>query len=438
MTTRYLLILFLVLVLSTSTPTARAEPDWTRFDEVVAQSETIAIAALTERVDWGRFKAELKIHQVLKGTLKPGKYQVIVAGHYGGIVRRTREFVAFIDNGNVWRFLGFPASSKPINEDVLEIWGFNHDGDIHVVEPGLVTLAQIKTFLGNKTLRYAFRGDLYFPQVGKPGWQDSGLELSGTFDPIADNSAKVFTSALGFPSTSLARVKGFPGLAVYRAQPEVHVDIWQGPCINLEYSNDGNRVLDFRGKVVGVDPKSGEYQLKFTITQPPLLTHDDLKRYLGNVRPPTPFYTFHLKCAESGPTKARELTLVMRDQTFGQIYGWAKRPLRIAESKYGAYSNGPTAVSCLITPIPDNIRNLLLTHDWVLRMAAPTPTGEFLILAFELGEPPHDELRLDNDCVTTLLYGVFRGHTRGTLQIHDGKTLKTIAPFTVTVDPVEF
>lgn len=432
--------LSLLLLLVSSTQTTRAAPDWTRFDEAVAQSETIAIAAFTEPIGFSRPKVQIRIHQVLKGTLKPGKYDVVSAGGWPGHssrISKTRNFVAFIDHENVWRFGAFPVSDRPIDTDVLEIRGFDHDGDIHVVEPGLVTLAQIKTFLINKRLRYAFRGDLHFPKAGKPGWQDSGLALSGTFDPLADDSARTFASALGFPSTSLARVKGFPAMAVFKAQPEVRVDNWFGPFINIEYSHE-HRPLAFRGQVIGVDPQSGEYQLKFVINQPTLLTQGDLKTYLSTSRPATPYYTFHLKCAQSGPARARELTLVMHHEIFGQLYGWANRPLQIAESDFGAHSNSSAASSSLIRPVPELIRNVLLAHDWVLRMAAPTPTGDFLILAFELGEPPHGELRLDNDCETTLLYGVFRGRTRGTLQIHNGKTLKTIAPFTVTIDPVAF
>ena len=127
----------------------------------------------------------------------------------------------------------------------------------------------------------------------------------------------------------------------------------------------------------------------------------------------------------------------MSNQVFGQIYGWANRPLQIAEGEFGLDSNG-SAAGCLTIPLPDVIRKVLLANDCVLRMAAPTLTGEYLILAFELGRPPNEEFHLDNDCGTKLLYGVLRGKTRGTLQIHDGKTLKTIAPFTVTVDRVEF
>ena len=58
------------------------------------------------------------------------------------------------------------------------------------------------------------------------------------------------------------------------------------------------------------------------------------------------------------------------------------------------------------------------------------------MLAFALGEPPHETIGRDQS--DELLDLIWRGRTRGTLQIHDGKTLKTIAPFTVTVDPVEF
>jgi hypothetical protein len=428
-----------MLPLANSTQTARADTEWTRFDEVVAQSETIAIAALAKPVDFSKSKAQLAIRQVLKGTLKPGKYEVFNPGRFGGPASVPREFVVFIVHGNVWQFVGWPVLRKPIDSDVLELWGVNHEDAAHCVSPQVVTLAQLKTYLKNKTLRYAFRGDLYFPQSGKPGWQSSGLELSGTYVSMADASLKTFAAAFGLPLKSLARVKGFPALAVFAAQPEVHVDNWDGPCLKIEYSNDDGRALKFRGNVVGLDRNSGEYLVKFVICQPTLLTQDDLKRYLGNSRPGPCSYTFHLKCAQSERTKARELTLVMgkNQWTIGQIYGWANRPLQIAQATFdGGKLLLPTGSS--MSPLPKVFQN---GRNWVLRMVAPTHGGEFLILAFDLGEPPHGEFpfrRGCGDCEEELLYGLLWGHTRGTVQIQDGKTLKTIAPFSVTVDRVEF
>jgi len=382
---------------------------------------------------------QLAIHQVLKGTLKPGKYEVFNPGRFGGPAAVPREFIVFIDHGNVWQFIGWPVSRKPIDSDVLELSGVNHEDAAHCVAPQVVNLAQLKTYLRNKTLRYAFRGDLYLPQSGKPGWQPSGLQLSGTYDPIADASAKAFASAFGLPLPNLARVKGFPALGVFAAQPEVHVDNLDGPCLNIEYSNNDGRALKFRGNVVGVDRNSGEYLVKFVICQPTLLTQDDLKRYLGNPRPGPCSYTFHLKCAPSERTKARELTLVMgKNQcTIGQIHGWSNRPLQITQATVdGGKLLLPTGR--VRSPLPKVFQN---GRNWVLRMVAPTHGDEFLLLAFDLGEPPHREFPFRGGCggcEEELLYGILWGRTRGALQIHDGKTLQTIAPFSVTVDRVEF
>jgi hypothetical protein len=424
MTIRCLCIFTLVLTLASSTHTARAEPASTEFNEVVAQSETIAVIHLKD-VDSRQFKVRLNIKQVFKGSLKPGEREVTVP-RYGissvGHLTKNRELIGFIDHGNVWRFLGISATGKAINSDVFELWGFNDDeGDIHFVTPGLLTLAQLKTYLKNKTLRYPFRGDVYFPRSGKGGWQVSDLQLTGTYDAITDT----------------AQAKGFAALAVYSSQPEVRLTLQDGPRFNIVYSDKGSRRLDFGGRVVGVDPRSGDFLVKFSINWPTLLNEEALKRYLGNPRPATPVYTFHLNYAPSRTTKARELSLVMHDQVFGHICGWSDRPLQIAEAEFSTPKPGSQA-GCLVSPLPAVIRNLLSARDSVLRMAAPTRTGEFLILAFELGEPSPEEFPRDNDCETKLLYGVLRGHSRGTLQIHDGTTLKEIAPFSVTFDRVEF
>ena len=77
---------------------------------------------------------------VLQGTMKPSQHEVSVPLY--GISHRVRmtkncELIAFIDRWSVWRFVAFPMFGKPIDSDVLEIWGFNDDeGDVCFVWPG--------------------------------------------------------------------------------------------------------------------------------------------------------------------------------------------------------------------------------------------------------------------------------------------------------------
>jgi hypothetical protein len=420
MITRRLLILALILILAGSARTGRAEPIYTDLVDAMAQSETIAVVALTKPVYFRSSEAEFEVRQVIKGSWKPGKHRVSVDSSH---LSPAGEFVAFVDAKNEWRFIAVPISGKPADWDVLSICGFfSHNA--HLVTPGLVTTAQLRTYVASKSLRYAFRGNVYFPNSGKPGWQASRLELSGTYDAIAKT----------------AQVKGFPALAIFPTQPEVRV--WShrdDHSLTLEYRKDGDRRLEFRGTVVGWDSNSGGFLVKFAVSEPALLTANALNTYLGNPRPTIPIYRLRLKCAPSGRAMARELTLVMGEEqgTIGQIYGWADHPLEIEEGSYsGKNSKGLSQSSGYLRGgIPIAVENVF-ADDWVLRLVAPTGSGEFLVLAFALGEPPHEAIRRDRS--DELLYRVWQGLTRGTLQIHDGKTLKTIAPFTATVDPVEF
>ena len=158
-----------------------------------------------------------------------------------------------------------PISGKPADWDVLSICGFfSHNA--HLVTPGLVTAAQLRAYVASKSLQYAFRGNVYFPNSGKPGWKASRLELSGTYDAIAKT----------------AQVKGFPALAIFPTQPEVRV--WShrdDHSLTLEYRKDGDRRLEFPGTVMGADAKTGEFLVKFAASEPTLLTADGLKTYSG-------------------------------------------------------------------------------------------------------------------------------------------------------------
>ncbi|HUE14406.1 MAG TPA: hypothetical protein VMR25_09605 [Planctomycetaceae bacterium] len=152
----------LILLFAALTPAAWAKPEHTSFKDMMDQSETIVVAALAEPLKPGSSTVQLNVLQVLKGSLKPGKREVILRDDP---CREARQFVVFLDKQGVWRFMAVPVFGKPVAIDVLEVRGFSRV-EVHYVTPGLVTLTQLKTYLKDKSLRYVFRGDLYFPQSG--------------------------------------------------------------------------------------------------------------------------------------------------------------------------------------------------------------------------------------------------------------------------------
>ena len=87
-------------------------------------------------------------------------------------------------------------------------------------------------------------------------------------------------------------------------------------------------------------------------------------------------------------------------------------------------------------PVPKKVAEDTFAEDWKLRMTAKTASGEYLILVFDLGEPKEDKVSFRWVFRNDLLYAIYSQPIRGTLQMHDGKKLRTITTFTITVPPL--
>ena len=54
----------------------------------------------------------------------------------------------------------------------------------HFVTPGLITLAQLKTYLKDGSLRYSIEGPLWFPQRLNPAWKPSEIRIKLIYDAV--------------------------------------------------------------------------------------------------------------------------------------------------------------------------------------------------------------------------------------------------------------
>jgi hypothetical protein len=177
----------------------------TTFADMMKNSTTIAVAKLLEAPN-RTGSTTLDITQVLKGTLKPGKHKISFEA-FPDLETKDREFVVFLDEKLIWRFVASPLDSQqPVDKAVLAVRGFCDD-NAHWVSPGLVTLEQLETYIKVGSLVYRFRGAIYFPQPGKTDWKASSLSISGTYD-VTNKKVTV---------TGLPQLEGFP------APPEVDV-----------------------------------------------------------------------------------------------------------------------------------------------------------------------------------------------------------------------
>src|SRR5437899_1933368 len=142
------------------------------------RSDVVAVAHLDEKanLDDKKHRIDLVLVRALKGNVKPGKYRVTFADLPRGGLANT-DFVAFFRKGLCWRFVAYPTvPGGKLAESVLQVEGFC-DSNAYIVDPGLVTLDHIETFLQGGGPIYRFRDPLYFPKRGHDSWRPGSLEL---------------------------------------------------------------------------------------------------------------------------------------------------------------------------------------------------------------------------------------------------------------------
>jgi hypothetical protein len=406
---------------------AVARPQYVDFSDVIAQSDMIVVASLTDvprRAFAKSSEATLNVLKVLKGNFKGGKHRVRSAEtDYPG----TGEFIAFFDKAGDWNFTAVPLSKSTVNADVLIIYPANGRSGVDGISRGLITLRQIENYLKTGSLRYSFRGQLWFPQPGQASWKASTFRIEWTYDAVSESS----------------HVSGLGKLTGFAAKPEVlipgnHPDSTslEAARVDFEYSRGMGRPLKMMGDVEGLDVQSGAMITRFAVIAPNVLTEATLREYLANPGRGHCYYTYRLHCSPTD-TQARIPDLLVtlhKDYSLGSLEGWGEKRLSIAHMEF----NGPSL--CTFTShaaVPGYIQ-ALFAQDWILRLVVQAKTDEYLILAFDNHKPTDakDNFRwIDQD---PLLYRVYSAPLTGSLQIHDGKSLRTMATFTVSLEPVAF
>src|SRR5262249_8919851 len=152
---RAFLVVGLVCGFSLHSPaTAWAKPKHATFEKMIEDSATIVVATfLGELPDKQKHTIQVQVTEVLKGNLKPGKHHLVFQDmpHFGA---KGEEFVAFLDNERVWRFMASPMKGHTkVDQGVLQLTGF-YDFNAYWVTPGLVTLDLLKTYLKAGSLVY--------------------------------------------------------------------------------------------------------------------------------------------------------------------------------------------------------------------------------------------------------------------------------------------
>ena len=311
------------------------------------------------------------------------------------------EFVAFLDKERKWRFTAAPLHGKNVDSDLLLVFGFTYR-DAHWVSPGFLSLAQLTAYLKTGRLVYSFSGPLWFPQHGKIPWAPSGMRIEGSYDAVR-KSAHV---------TGLGKLAGFP------AEPSVNLSTRvEIPSLHLTYSDRGNRPLEIKGIVLGLDQRTGALIARFAVAAPDVLTLATFRKYLDDPGLGSCIYKLRLHCLATKDFSKRDLLVNSNGQITDSLEGWGASPLEFESAGNEAAES------------PD---------DW--RVVFVASKGQAVALDFNLPKPTNDKdaFRWEFLVESQLPYVFDSASVHGTLWLKDGKTPRKITSFSVDVDPVTF
>jgi hypothetical protein len=296
--------------------------------------------------------------------------------------------------------------------------GCDDDDDGWFVDPGVITLEQIKTYLKDGSLRYSIEGPIWFPQRLNPTWKASGIRIKLTYDALKKE----------------ARVTGLPNFAGFPSEPTVSIEYHRR--VSLDYSKYTDRPLQLLGRVDSLDPKSGSMLARFAVTDPVALNAETLQKYLADPRLGHCYYKLRLHCARSQRyPKLKDLVLTIDPSAFYEtLEGWDGSSLKVIATAYG----GPHFQDGVSNPKLPAVIGKAFAADWVLRMLVQTNADQYLMLGFDIGPAPKASDIFEGIFKNRLLYSVYSAPTRGTLELYDGKAWHRVTTFTVEPEPVQF
>jgi hypothetical protein len=264
--------LILVIILSSLCRLYANQPMHIEFAEMIKRSKLIVIANTPQTVKADALISntfELNVISVLKGQPFTGAYQVNPAT--GTIhVDPGATFIAFINENNGFEWYGLPTKTDKTtlnDHDVLMLAGF-YDFNAYLVSPCTITLAQLKTYLKEKTYQSQTTGYLHcFSSITKK-MEPTPIQISVNYTYSANKIS------------STATITGLKW-ADFTASPQISVSAWRQE-IDLEYETNGYRAFTLKGEIMPQPDAKGNQQAMFWVTQPEELSLEELETYLSN------------------------------------------------------------------------------------------------------------------------------------------------------------
>jgi hypothetical protein len=196
----------------------------------------------------------IDVDTTIKGTAKPGLPILVTSARNESIaVPDGTRLVALIDSSNQFRWAAEKVAGTTIENGVLRLHGF-FDFNAHIVNPSIVTLAQLKTAITTGALVQTYDVGIAFFD-GHGGTKVSAKHFSLLYDAItAKGTAVGFTGAC----LDLTYSWGFDW-----GDPEL---VFDDTCPKKS-GNGPSRSMHLRGKPTGVDA-AGNIQLEIVPNNP--------------------------------------------------------------------------------------------------------------------------------------------------------------------------
>ncbi len=246
--------------LALSAPAAGA-PMVTALDTIRKQATTIVVGVVTD--DGGNLAVD--VEYAVRGAARAGRMPVGESpdGHVflGTDPSRRPRVLALIDDQKRLRWVGELVAGPDLEHGVIRLHGF-FDYNAHVVEPGLLTLAQLEHYLSSGDLVQQFRARLTFPD------RKGGLEVTDDrFEVEYDAIARTTGAVRGLTMACLGH-------------PQLTSPAW-GDFRLFFYCRKRQRTLTLAGGFTGVDAKTGAILVDVAPLSP-FLYRDEFATYIGD------------------------------------------------------------------------------------------------------------------------------------------------------------
>jgi hypothetical protein len=276
----FLLPLFLLPLFSSAHPMA------INFEDMIHQCKLIVIAKF-QGAAFEDTKYNLEVESVLLGT--ENKKNITVGRAHGRpFVRRhehlsDKRIVAFINKKNEWEWIGVTDSLESLETGMIYLSGF-YDYNDYEVDPGGVSMVQLKEFIQSGKFKGTMEGNLEFKDYNSNAKKKSATHFTITYTYY--NSDKVVSD---ITSDQLPLVD-FP------KKPEIY---FYGEGIQLTYEENLIRPLVIWGLVDSVYASGKDFHATFEVDEPENIDSTLFYKYLSNPSLGPLYYEMQIKLNDS-------------------------------------------------------------------------------------------------------------------------------------------